>query len=135
MTDTVSAAKRSEIMSAIRPANTQPELRLRSVLHRQGYRYRVNVHALPGRPDLVFPSRRKVIFVNGCFWHRHHGCRYATLPKSRVDYWTAKFAATVERDKRNAAALRRLGWKSLVVWECELRQIDRVLARVVRFLG
>lgn len=121
-------------MAAVKSKNTSAELTLRRLLHRAGYRYRLHDRKLPGRPDVVFPGRKKAIFINGCFWHRHDNCRYATTPKSRVEFWESKFAANVERDHRNMAALERMGWSVAVVWQCELRQPEKVLARVTQFL-
>lgn len=134
MVDHVDAAKRAEIMAAVKSADTSAELTLRRLLHRAGYRYRLHDRKLPGRPDVVFPSRKKAIFINGCFWHRHENCRYATTPKTRVDFWEAKFAANVARDRRNTAALEGLGWSVAVVWQCELKRPEEVLARVTQFL-
>jgi len=121
MPDTVTPETRSRIMAAIRGADTRPELRLRRALHRMGFRYRLHDRRLPGTPDLVLPRRRAVVLVHGCFWHRHPGCRYATVPATREDFWTGKFAATVARDARTLAALRGAGWRVAVVWECALK--------------
>jgi DNA mismatch endonuclease (patch repair protein) len=121
MTDTLTPDRRSWNMSRIRGKDTRPELALRSLLHRSGYRFRLHDRSLPGRPDIVMPKYRTAIFVNGCFWHRHQDCRLAYTPGSRTEFWAGKFAATVERDSRNAEALKRLGWKVITVWECELR--------------
>ena len=122
-------------MQANKGKNTRPELALRSMLHRAGYRFRVHGRGLPGTPDLVFSARRKVVWLHGCFWHRHEGCRFATVPKTRTDYWIPKFARNRERDVEHAARLRQMGWRSLVVWECEMRHPDMVGARVSEFLG
>lgn len=134
MADHVSAKTRSAIMAAVKSANTTPEMTLRRLLHCLGYRYRLHDATLPGRPDLVFRSRRKIILVHGCFWHGHNGCRYSKLPKSRLDYWCAKREANLARDARNLRQLRRLGWSCLVVWQCELKCPERVLRRVTGFL-
>lgn len=99
-----------------------------------GYRYRLHVGTLPGSPDLVFPSRKCVIFMHGCFWHRHPGCRLARLPKSRLDFWRTKLEANRSRDLRNQAALRKLGWRILIIWECQLADVDRVEVVVRDFL-
>ncbi|NCU67188.1 DNA mismatch endonuclease Vsr [Acidovorax sp. 210-6] len=99
-----------------------------------GYRYRLHYAKLPGKPDLAFPSRRKAIFIHGCFWHRHAGCKKTRLPKRRLEYWEAKFAANVTRDSKNQAALLALGWRFMVVWECELHDLERLTRRIVRFL-
>lgn len=131
--DTVSAAMRSEIMSRVRSKDTAPEMLVRRLVHRAGFRYRLHVAALPGRPDLVFPSRKKVIFVHGCFWHSHAGCRHARIPKSRASFWVAKLVANKERDERNLHALTAAGWKVLVLWECELRDAD-LMKKIEEFL-
>lgn len=120
MADTLTPAERSERMSRIRSRDTQPELALRRALHGGGLRYRLHGAVLPGRPDIVFPSRNAVVFVHGCFWHRHEGCRIATTPKSNTPFWQAKFDRNVERDVRNSERLIGVGWKVIVVWECEL---------------
>lgn len=119
MTDIVDSKRRSELMAGIRGRDTVPELAVRRIAHRMGLRFRLHRKDLPGCPDLVFPKHRLVVFVHGCFWHRHQGCRYAYTPKSRVTFWTEKFAANVARDMRQEAALRTLGWQVLVIWECE----------------
>lgn len=122
-------------MSRIRAKNTRPELALRRALHAQGYRFRVHDRALPGTPDIVFTKRKMVVFVNGCFWHSH-SCRFGQVkPATRADFWASKRSATVERDARTARALNALGWKTLTVWECELRDLPRALAHAVAFLG
>lgn len=106
-------------MSRIRSKDTKPELIVRSMLHRMGYRFRLHRKGLPGKPDIVLPRHKTVIFVHGCYWHRHPGCKYAYHPKSRVDFWEKKFRENVERDTKARAALEALGWRVLVVWECE----------------
>lgn len=121
MTDVYDAATRSRTMRAVKGRNTSPELRLRRALHAMGLRYRLHGSGLPGSPDLVLPRWRAAVFVHGCFWHRHPGCRYATTPASRRDYWLPKFARTVERDRRALEALRTRGWRTAVVWECALK--------------
>ncbi|MBB1177745.1 very short patch repair endonuclease [Pseudomonas sp. FW305-3-2-15-E-TSA4] len=113
--------KRSLIMRNVRGKDTTPELKVRSALHRAGYRFRLYRKDLPGRPDIVLPSRRAVIFVHGCFWHRHPGCRAASHPSIRIDFWANKFARNVERDRRNVDDLERAGWSVHVVWECETK--------------
>lgn len=125
---------RSAQMRLIRAKDTKPELAVRSALFALGYRYRLHYAKLPGKPDLAFPSRRKAIFIHGCFWHRHAGCKKTRLPKSRLEYWEAKFAANVTRDSKNQAALLALGWRFMVVWECELHDLERLTRRIVRFL-
>lgn len=129
--DTLTSEKRSWNMSRIRGANTKPELAVRSMLHRMGYRFRISNKTLPGRPDIVLPKYRAVIFVHGCFWHRHQGCKYAYTPKSRLDFWGRKFEGNVMRDKNNLSLLKKTGWLPLVVWECEIKHnADAVLVRV-----
>ncbi len=118
-------------MSRIRGKDTKPELRVRSQLHRMGYRFRLHRKDLPGRPDIVLPKYDTVIFVHGCFWHRHKGCRFAYTPKTRVEFWETKFDQNVRRDKRNAAALWRGGWRVLKIWECETESSE-ALARLIR---
>ena len=108
-------------MAAVTSKNTQPEVAVRRFLHALGYRFRLHRKDLPGKPDIVMPKLRTCIFVHGCFWHRHTGCRYATTPKTRSEFWKAKFSRNVERDLENVQALEALGWKVLVVWECEVR--------------
>jgi DNA mismatch endonuclease, patch repair protein len=120
MTDIVDPETRSQWMSGIRSRDTKPELAVRCFLHRAGLRFRLGGAGLPGRPDVVLPRWRTVVFVHGCFWHRHQGCRFAYNPKSRPEFWQQKFAENVERDVRNMAALEDLGWRPLVVWECEI---------------
>lgn len=114
-----SADQRSFNMSRIRSKDTSPEIRVRSAIHRLGYRYRLYVSNLPGKPDIVMPRYRTAIFVNGCFWHQHEGCKRATVPKTNTDYWQEKFRRTMDRDKRSHAALLQTGWKVLVIWECQ----------------
>src|SRR5436190_18951571 len=133
MTDRLTVTERSAQMSRIRCSNTKPELTLRQLVHRLGYRYRLHRGDLPGRPDLVFPSRRKVIFVHGCFWHQHSGCRDATMPKSRTEFWTEKLLRNVQRDREQHRSLIATGWAVHVVWECELGDIS-LPGRVDRFL-
>lgn len=113
-------------MAGIRGRDTEPELALRRALHRQGFRFRLHTRELPGRPDLVLPRWRAAVLVHGCFWHRHTGCRYATVPATRPEFWSAKFAGNVERDKRNHETLLTAGWRVATVWECALRddQVD-----------
>lgn len=132
MTDTITPAHRSWNMSRIRGKDTKPEILLRSILHRAGFRFRVHVSSLPGRPDIVLPKHRTAIFVNGCFWHRHPSCPKAYLPASRTDFWMAKFAATVERDARKIAELRNLGWNVLTVWECDLEKSPQTVLRLIQ---
>lgn len=122
MVDTLTKEKRSWNMSRITGRNTKPEILLRSLLHREGFRFRLHDKRLPGKPDIVLPGHRTVIFVNGCFWHRHNNCEYAYTPKSRQEFWLNKFQGTVQRDQEKQKMLADLGWQVLVVWECELRR-------------
>lgn len=134
MVDHVAPAKRSFIMAAVHSKNTKPEIVVRKIVHRLGYRYRLHSGKLPGHPDLVFPGRRKVVFVHGCFWHRHPGCRYATSPKTRVEFWNGKFEANVARDARTVGELERMGWQVLTVWQCELKEPEKLTERLNEFL-
>jgi DNA mismatch endonuclease (patch repair protein) len=120
-------------MSLVRSKDTKPELLVRRLLHGLGYRYRLHRADLPGKPDLVFSSRGRVVFVHGCFWHGHT-CKLGRLPKSRLDYWTAKIHGNRERDRLVLRRLHRMSWKYLVVWECQLQDQDRLLRRLTRFL-
>ncbi|NPT36263.1 very short patch repair endonuclease [Paraburkholderia xenovorans] len=135
MADTLTPAQRSKRMSLIRGKNTGPELAVRKLVYAAGYRYRLHSIKLPGRPDLVFHGRRKVIFVHGCFWHRHEGCRLARLPKSRLEFWGEKLEGNKRRDMRNQEALVEIGWSVLVVWECELADEKALIERIRAFLG
>ena len=128
-------AARSALMRRVRGKDTSPERAVRSAAHSLGYRFRLHRRDLPGTPDLTFPRLRKVIFVHGCFWHRHVGCSRTTTPKTRAAYWREKFEQNVERDQRNVSMLRALGWKVLVVWECETFDRTELLATLSRFLN
>ena len=125
MTDTVTKEKRSEIMSRIRAKDTKPEMIVRKLLHAAGYRYRLHRKDLPGKPDLVLPKYRTVIFVHGCFWHRHNGCSNATMPKSHAEFWAAKLSGNVRRDNMVKTELQAAGWRILIVWECACRQKEQ----------
>lgn len=131
--DRVSKAVRSRIMASVRTHNTGAERVVRSLVHRMGYRYSLVRSDLPGKPDLVFVSRRKVLFVNGCFWHGH-SCRYGRLPKSRIDYWRTKIEANRVRDRRQVNELRKAGWGVMIVWQCQLKKRGAVSARIEEFL-
>ncbi|MCV0381743.1 very short patch repair endonuclease [Nitratireductor sp.] len=126
MVDTLSPEERSKRMSLIRSSDTTPELAIRRALHALGLRYRLNDKKLPGKPDLVFPRYKHALFVHGCFWHRHAGCKVATTPKSNTDFWLQKFQRNVDRDARVQAELRELGWTVQVVWECELKTPEQI---------
>lgn len=130
--DNLSKKKRSKIMAAIKSFDTRPEIQVRHLVSSLGFRYRLHCSQLPGKPDLVFPSRRKVIFVHGCFWHVHRDCVLSHIPK--YEYWRQKLAKNTDRDRAVMRALTRSGWKSLVLWECELSQLDRLSRKIVRFL-
>lgn len=133
--DVVTPEVRSRMMSSIKSENTKPEMLLRRYLHSCGFRYRLHVKSLPGCPDLVLPKYRAAIFVHGCFWHRHEECFYSYMPASRAEFWQAKFAANVRRDKEAISALLQDGWKVRVVWECGFKHsIDRV-AELLRLLA
>lgn len=122
MTDRISKKKRSWNMSRIRSKDTKPEIKVRSYLFKLGFRFRKNVQKLPGKPDIVLPKYSTVIFINGCFWHHHQGCRYAYIPKTRTKFWLDKFSKNLENDKKNKVILQQLGWKVVVIWECMLKK-------------
>lgn len=122
MVDVVDKQTRSRMMAGIRGKNTKPEVLLRKALHAEGFRFLLHDRRLPGRPDIVLPKWNAVIEVHGCFWHRHEGCRFATTPATRPDFWAEKFAANVARDRRNVKLLQAAGWRTAVVWECRLRE-------------
>ncbi|MFU2208792.1 very short patch repair endonuclease [Solidesulfovibrio sp. C21] len=133
--DKVSPEQRSRTMARVRGKNTRPEVFLRSLLHKRGFRYRLHVASLPGVPDIVLPKYRTVVFVNGCFWHRHPGCKRASTPTTNVEYWTKKFVNNIARDTKNKLLLEKMGWKVLTVWECELKfpmQLANDLASMIR---
>jgi len=125
---------RSALMRKVRRRDTGPEMIVRRLLHSEGYRFRLHAGDLPGRPDLVFRSRRKVIFVHGCFWHRHEGCRRTTTPRTRREFWTEKFAANRKRDSTAVSSLEKAGWEVAVVWECETEKVDGLKERLLSFL-
>jgi DNA mismatch endonuclease (patch repair protein) len=128
--DSLTKEHRSWNMSRIRAKDTKPELVVRSILHGMGYRFRLNNTVLPGRPDIVLPRYRVVVFVHGCFWHRHEGCRYAYTPKSRIDFWQHKFELNIRRDKQVAVQLEELKWGQLVLWECEIKNPEDLKRRI-----
>ena len=136
MTDRISKARRSRNMAAIRSRDTKPEMIVRRLVHGMGYRYRLHRKDLPGKPDLVFGPRRKVIFVHGCFWHQHEAehCLDGRKPKSNTGYWNGKLARNVARDKKNRQLLEEAGWRVLVIWECETRDIAALRRRISAFL-
>ena len=134
MADTFNREKRSEIMSRVRSRDTTPELIVRRIAHRLGFRYRLHRKDLPGCPDIVFPRYRSVILVHGCFWHRHPCCKYASSPKTRAQYWERKFQGNVARDARNEALLCNLDWRVMVIWECETKDHTVVAERIGSYL-
>src|SRR5213596_1549254 len=133
--DRLTPERRSWNMSRIRGKNTSPEMRVRSLLHRMGFRFRLHGKKLPGRPDVVLAKYKTVIFVHGCFWHRHQGCKNCTTPTNRREWWLTKLNGNAARDKLHQRALRKLGWRSIVVWECETeipKRLERLLAAFTR---
>lgn len=135
MSDPLTRPQRSLHMARIRRANTLPELIVRRLLHRLGYRFRLQLRGVPGRPDVAFPSRKKAIFVHGCFWHAHEGCPTHRIPKTRTEFWLTKFSRNRERDKRLLSAATEAGWGCLVLWECELGSTTLLTERLTSFLG
>ena len=133
--DRYSKVDRSRIMARIGARNTQPEIIVRSTLHKMGFRFRLHRSDLPGKPDIVLPKLRKVIFVHGCFWHQHPGCSKAKRPHTNPAFWNAKLDRNIARDLENYADLTSQSWESFVVWECETRQRDRLIQRLLKFLG
>jgi len=130
VTDRIDPSRRSANMARIRSRDTKPEIAVRRAAHAAGMRFRLHRKDLPGRPDIVFPSSRIALFVHGCFWHRHPQCRNCTEPKSRVEFWRAKFAANVQRDQRVCDELQQLGWLPLTIWECETEDGQQLSARI-----
>lgn len=137
MADTVTPKRRSEIMSNIRAKGMKPEMIVRRLTHAMGFRYQLHRKDLPGKPDLVFPSRRKVIFVHGCFWHQHDdpSCKIARVPQSNREYWLPKLQRNAERDTESQAQLYAMGWDTLIIWECKVRAGDPIEERIRNFLG
>lgn len=131
-TDSLSKEHRSWNMAQIKSKNTKPEIAVRKLLHRCGFRFRLHKKELPGKPDIVLPKWRVVIFVHGCFWHRHPNCKYAYLPKSNQDFWKNKFVDTVRRDQRNQNTLKALGWRTIVIWECELKKMQDFEKKILK---
>ena len=125
---------RSRIMSSVRSKNTAPEIIVRKICHRLGYRFRLHRKDIPGTPDLVFPRLHKVVLVHGCFWHRHEGCHKATMPQTRQHFWKEKFVANIRRDNKNIDALRALGWEVEIIWECETKELDELSKKLLGFL-
>ncbi len=135
MADVFSQRKRNEIMSRVRGKNTKPERVVRSILHRMGYRFRLNVADLPGKPDIVLPRHKKVVLVNGCFWHGHKNCRKAQIPATNTAFWSKKIQGNIERDRRVRRLLRKEGWQVLTLWECQSRNIAKLTSRIERFMS
>ena len=134
MIDTCTKERRSEIMAKIRSKDTTPELLVRRLIYGMGYRYRLHVSRLPGKPDIVMHGRRKIIDVRGCFWHGHEDCVLGRRPKSRPEYWIPKIARNIERDKKNLAQLEQDGWRVMIVWECELKDLASLETRLHEFI-
>ena len=130
MVDTLSPQRRSWNMSRIKGKNTKPEMTVRSLLHRMGYRFRLHRKYLPGVPDIVLPKYKTVIFVHGCFWHRHSGCKLAYNPKTRVEFWQKKFRDNVKRDQLNIEKLEDMGWSTQIIWECEIKNLNKLEKRI-----
>lgn len=133
MSDSLTPEKRSWNMSRIRAKDTSIEVKVRKYLFSQGFRYRKNVSSLPGKPDIVFPKYKTVVFIHGCFWHRHKGCKRATTPKSRQEYWLPKLERNVENDRKHYSDLKKAGWRSIVIWECEVnKHFEETMERLVK---
>ncbi len=130
--DPFTPQKRSETMSRVKSRNTKPELRVRSALHAMGYRFRLHRKDLPGNPDIVLPKHRTAVFVNGCFWHQHPGCRKATIPQNNRPYWEKKLGRNVERDRSSKAQLEEMGWRVITLWECEISRADGAMREHLR---
>ncbi|HAR49704.1 MAG TPA: very short patch repair endonuclease [Smithella sp.] len=134
MVDTLTRKERSEQMSLVRAKDTKLELQVRRLIYSLGYRYRLHVKDLPGKPDIVLRSRRKVIFIHGCFWHRHKNCTLARMPKSRLFFWKPKLEGNKARDKKNQKKLNAMGWSYLVIWECQLNKLTTLRTKIIKFL-
>lgn len=134
MGDVFSAEKRSWIMSRVKARDTEPELIVRSMIHRMGFRFRINREDLPGKPDIVLPRHRKVIFIHGCFWHGHPGCSRSKRPLTNREFWDKKIDGNIERDKRAQRELLSMGWRVLTVWQCQTRDRDKLLSELEEFL-
>lgn len=133
--DPFNASKRSEIMSHIRGKDTDVEKRVRSLIHSLGYRFRLHVDGLPGKPDIVLPKYGSIVFVHGCFWHGHNRCKRASIPQTNKEFWTRKIAGNIQRDRRAIRELHNLGWKVLVVWQCQTKNRASLENRIAKFLG
>ena len=126
--------QRSRNMSAIKSKNTKPEIAVRKLLHSMGYRFRLHRKDLPGSPDIVLPKYKTVIFVHGCFWHRHENCKYASTPRTRKEFWENKFKANLKRDEEIQKKIKNIGWQSVVIWECETKNIDDLREKLIDFI-
>lgn len=133
MADIVSRIKRAEMMSRVKQRHTKPEITVRKILHRNGFRFRLHNKKLPGTPDIVLPKHKAVIFVHGCFWHQHEGCRKSRRPTSNVEFWNEKLDKNIARDSRKESELKNLGWKVLTIWDCEIKE-DSSIEKVKNFL-
>jgi DNA mismatch endonuclease (patch repair protein) len=134
MVDKISKEHRSWNMSRVKSKNTKPELMIRSILHKQGYRFRVHRKDLPGNPDIVLPRYKTVIFVHGCFWHQHEGCPDSKRPSTNIEFWNSKLNENIARDQKNKIKLRELGWEVFVIWECEMKDIENLKKKLIRCL-
>ena len=132
--DSLSPEKRSWNMAQIRSKDTKPEILVRKILHSLGYRFRLGCNDIPGKPDIVLPRYKTAIYVHGCFWHRHEGCKYAYMPKSKIDFWNNKFATNVKRDQEVSEKIKVSDWKQLIIWECQTRNKDQLIATLTEFL-
>ncbi|MGC2164247.1 MAG: DNA mismatch endonuclease Vsr [Silvibacterium sp.] len=135
MTDSITTERRSDNMRKIRSKDTKPELQIRKLLFGLGYRFTLHRKDLPGEPDIVFTGRKRVIFIHGCFWHQHQDCREGRVPGSRQEYWIPKLKNNISRDQKHVVELQKLGWKVLVIWECQVTNIDRAEDMMLKFLG
>ncbi len=137
MADVHTPAQRSHNMAMIRSTNTKPEMMVRRYLHAQGYRYKLHSRELPGKPDIVMPKYRTVIFIHGCFWHGHANCKYYVVPKTKTEWWLAKIGRNNANDTNAVKALKKLGWKVITIWECDLKpkKVEKTLERLVRRIG
>ena len=135
MADVFSIKKRSQIMASVSGKDTKPEILVRRKLFSEGFRYRKNDSRYPGKPDIVIPKYNTIIFIHGCFWHGHKGCKHSELPTSNVDYWKTKISKNINRDKKNIVELQRQGWTVIVIWECEIETIDKRENRLNKLIG
>ena len=134
MADTVSRSKRTEIMSSVKQRHTKPEIAVRKILHRHGFRFRLHNKKLPGTPDIVLPKHKAVIFVHGCFWHQHEGCRKSRRPTSNIEFWNEKLDKNIARDNRKELELKKSGWKVLNIWDCEIKDENLLIEKIESFL-